>query len=361
MQDLEKARAELNKIDEEMAILFERRMKAVSEVASNKKRLGLPVENGELEADLISKKAENISDSKIKSYYVNFLEDVEGISKSYQHFLMNGMRVAFSGVEGAFASIAAKNIFPDGELVPFGDFKEAYKAVENGVCDCAVLPIENSFAGDVGQVMDMGYMGSLFINGIYELHITQNLLGTGTDISKVKEVISHPQALSQCASFIKEMGYQKREATNTAAAAKYVAEMNDPTIAAIASEDTAHIYGLNIMQRAINEDANNTTRFAVFSRIPNSEERNHFILFFTVKNEAGSLSKAISIMGEYGFNLQALKSRPTKESGWEYYFYVEGEGDLTSVKGEKMLSKLHKICRNVKNVGAFRKVVSLKV
>lgn len=364
MENLKNAREELNRIDEELAGLFERRMKAVSRVAECKMALGLPVENKEFESETIAKKAEMVEDSKIKSYYVNFLEDLVGISKSYQHYLMKGMKVAFSGVEGAFANIAAKNIFPDSEIIPFGDFKEAYLAAQNGECDCAVLPIENSFAGDVGQVMDMGYAGPLYINGVYELHITQNLLGTqDSDLSKIKRVISHPQALAQCASFIKEYGFEKTECTNTAAAAKLVAESNDPTVAAIASADTAQLYGLKVLQKTINEDVNNTTRFAVFSRVPNkeSDEDNHFIMFFTVKNEAGSLSKAVSVLGEYGINLHALKSRPTKESGWEYYFYIEGEGNLSDERGMAVKAELQKTCRNFKIAGAFNKVITLKV
>jgi len=125
MDRLKVARDELHNIDKELAMLFEKRMDAVSRIAESKKELGLPVENSELESMVISKKAQMIDDPKIRSYYVNFLESLVDTSKKYQHFLLKGMKIAFSGVEGAFANIAAKSIFPSAELVAFGNFKEA--------------------------------------------------------------------------------------------------------------------------------------------------------------------------------------------------------------------------------------------
>lgn len=155
------------------------------------------------------------------------------------------MKIAYSGVEGAFANIAASRIFPDGHLVSFGDFEEAYNAVVDGECDCCVLPIENSFAGEVGQVMDLMFQGSLYINGVYGLPVVQNLLALpGTKMSDIKEVVSHPQALSQCAAYITKHGYSMRQSSNTARAAKEVVERGDPHVAAIASAETAELYGL---------------------------------------------------------------------------------------------------------------------
>ena len=106
------------------------------------------------------------------------------------------MKIAYSGIEGAFAYIAAKRIFPDGELIAFGDFHSAYKAVEKNECDHAVLPIENSYAGDVGQVTDLMFQGELFVNGVYTLNVVQNLLGVkGSSLQTISKVVSHPQSL----------------------------------------------------------------------------------------------------------------------------------------------------------------------
>ena len=362
MSDLEKARQIINKVDAEMAKLFEERMDAVKMVAAYKKQHGLQIEDIKREDQVIQKNAELLKNEELRSYFVNFLQSNMDISKAYQHKLLEGMHVAFSGVEGAFANIAANKIFPDAVAVPHSDFKAAYNSVVNGECECVILPIENSYNGDVGQVMDLIFFGSLYVNGIYDIEIVQNLLAIkGTTMDQVKEVISHPQALGQCAQYIKKHGFQPIEAVNTAVAAKMVAESGRHDIAAIGSDEAAQKYGLKKLESHINEKSNNTTRFAVLSRSPKAPSNvdKQFIMLFTVNNEAGSLGKAISIIGENGFNLRALKSRPTKELVWSYYFYAEGEGNINSKMGKKMLKELEEYCNNVRIVGSFEREISL--
>jgi prephenate dehydratase len=183
----------------------------------------------------------------------------------------------------------------------------------------------------------------------------------GATVDTIKQVISHPQALGQCAGYIKKHNFETVEAVNTAVAAKQVAETGRLDIAAIASDEAAEKYGLQKIESHINESNNNTTRFAVFSRSAKapSKDDNHFIMMFTVTNEAGSLGKAISIIGDNGFNLKALKSRPTKELIWSYYFYAEGEGNINSENGIKMLKELQTKCSEIKVVGSFDKEISL--
>jgi len=362
MSKLEKARNEINEIDQEMAKLFSRRMEAAKLVAEYKKENGLQVFDPIREAKVLERNSAFIENEELKSYYVSFITDTMEISKSYQRRLLEGMRVAFSGVEGAFANIAAKKVFPDASAVPYPDFKTAYNSVVDGLADCVILPIENSFNGDVGQVMDLAFFGSLHINGIYDIAVVQNLLAINdAKIEDIKQVISHPQALGQCADYIKKHKFEAVEAVNTAIAAKQVAEMGRLDVAAIASEEAAEKYGLKMLDTHINQSNSNTTRFAVFSRSAKqpSAEDNHFIMLFTVKNEAGALGEAISIIGNNGFNLKALKSRPTKELIWSYYFYVEGEGDINSEKGKKMLKELEEKCSEIKVLGSFEKEISL--
>ena len=362
MTELERTRKSINEIDRKMAQLFEERMNAVKTVAEYKREHGIQVTDTTREAEVIRVNSDLICNEEYKSYYINFLQHNMDISKKYQHKLLEGMRVAFSGVEGAFADIAAKRIFPDALTSPYPDFKSAYDSVVNGECDCAVLPIENSYNGDVGQVMDLSFFGSLYINGVYDIGIVQNLLTIeGTTLDQVKTVISHSQALGQCNEFIKEHFFKTEEAVNTAVAAKMVAEMGRHDIAAIASDEAAQKYGLKKLVPHINKSSNNTTRFAVFTRSPKavSSYDNHFILLFTVTNEAGSLGKAISIIGNNGFNLKALKSRPTKELVWSYYFFVEGEGNINSEQGKKMLDELREKCSELRVIGYFEKEISL--
>ncbi len=363
MDKLTEARRIIDQVDGEMAKLFCRRMEAVKTVAEAKKEKGLQIFDPEREAEVVRKNSARVEDDSLKPYYIDYLNANMAISRAYQSRLLEGMRVAYSGVNGAFGHIAASRIFPDAIAVSYPDFLAAYDAVQGGECDCAVLPLENSYAGDVTQVVDKAFQGSLFVNGVYDLEVVQNLLALpGTKMEDVKEVISHPQALSQSAKYLREKGFRTIAATNTAIAAARVAESGRHDIAAVASLETARLYGLTVLEKHINESSNNTTRFAVFSRVENRPvgNENRFVMFFTVKNEAGSLSKAISVIGEKGFNLRSLKSYPTKDTNWEYYFYVEGEGNLNSEKGREMLDGLKENCALVKVVGAYDREKLLK-
>ena len=362
MTDLERARIMINEADTGMLKLFEQRMDAVRLVTAYKKEHGLPVDDLTREAQMISRNAAMIQDESYRSYYVSFLRSAIDLSKQMQHRLLDGMRVAYSGVEGAFANIAATRVFPDAVCVPCSDFKAAYQAVVDGSCDCALLPIENSYNGDVGNVMDLAFFGDLYVTGVYEAQIVQNLLAVkGAAIGDIKRVISHPQALGQCAEYIEQHGFETIEAVNTAVAAKQVAQLGDPELAAIGSEEAAEKFGLCKLEGHINKSSSNTTRFAVFTRAqkPIAPSDNHFIMLFTVNNTAGSLGRAVSVIGEHGFNLRALKSRPTKELIWDYYFYAEGEGNLSSDEGKAMLEALKGCCSNVKILGTYEKEMKI--
>ena len=362
MSELQTAREIINKVDKEMARLFEMRMDAARIVAAYKKENGLPIDDFGREKEIIARNSDYIENEEYRSYYVNFLKNNIKLSKDLQHHLLEGMTVAYSGVKGAFANIAACRIFPDARCLPYADFKAAYKAVEKGECDCVILPIENSFNGDVGNVLDLAFFGSLYINGVYEAEVVQNLLGVkGATLSDVKKVVSHPQALGQCATYIENHGFVTENATNTAVAVKKVAEDGDKSIAAIGSIEAAQQFGLQVISEKINDSGTNTTRFAVFSRsnrvpTPNDER---FIMLFTVKNMAGSLGEAISVIGQHGFNLRALKSRPTKELVWDYFFFVEGEGNINSPQGKEMLEQLKSCCSDLKIIGSFEKEIHI--
>ena len=360
MNLLEEARREINEIDEEMAKLFVRRMRASEKVAQYKKEHGLPVQDRTREAAVLRQNAERVEDDALRAYYVNFLQKNMELSRSYQHRMLDGMRVAYSGTEGAFAHIATGKLFPTAQRIAYGDFQAAYRAVESGECDAVVLPMENSYNGEVGQVTDLMFSGSLYVNSMIEIAVTQDLLVLpGTQLGDIRRVISHPQALGQCAEYIREQGWEQIEHPNTALAAKYVAQMKDPTVAAIASEEAAEIFGLTVLARNITASSNNTTRFAVFSRSENQRRKagmgEHFILVFTVKNEAGALARAVDVLGQHGFNMRTIRSRPMKELLWQYYFYVEAEGCIHSPAGDEMMKELESFCDRLKLVGTYSK------
>ena len=352
---LEEARAIINEVDAQMAELFVRRMSAVKTVYEHKKEFGLPILDVKREEAVIEKNSALVEDETLKGYYIDYLKNMMAVSRAYQYRMQEGLKVAYSGVEGAFAHIAAGRIFPEGRVISHSDFKAAYDSVVNGECDVAVLPIENSYAGEVGQTMDLIFSGSLFVNGIYELEIHQNLLGLPeATVEDIKRVTSHPQALSQCHDYIKMRGFETVEANNTALAARSVANAKDKSLGAIASKETAELYGLKVLEANINKSGENTTRFAVVSKVRATDPAlSSTVLMFTVKHEAGSLANAIGIIADYGYSMTALRSRPMKKHSWQYYFYVEIEGSTDTEKGKKMLEKLNGVCDKLKVAGAF--------
>ncbi len=363
MDGLEQARATINEADREMAKLFARRMEAVRQVSAYKQAHGLPVLDASRERAVVENNAALYPDGETKAYYIDFLQDVMDLSKRYQHRLLEGFSVAYSGVEGAFADIAARRIFPEAKRVGYGDFAAAYRSVQCGECDCAVLPVENSYAGVVGQVMDLMFEGDLFVNGIYSLPVTQNLLALpGASLSGIQTVVSHPQALAQCAAYLQSHGFEAVPASNTAAAAKSVARGSDPTVAAIASAETAALYNLIVLDHDINESPVNSTKFAVFSRRESRplKKDSRFLLLFTVNDVAGALAKAINVIADHGFNMKVLRSRPVRGHAWQYYFYVEGEGDETTPNGQRMLAQLAGQCGMMKIAGHYGDDMVLK-
>ena len=358
---LDKARKIINDVDAKMAELFKERMRAAELVAEYKKERGLAIYDPIREEEVIRRGASRIDDETIREFYVNFQRDTMAVSRAYQHRLMEGMKVAYSGTEGAFAHIATCKLFPSAEKISYGDFASAYKAVERGECDVCVLPVENSHNGEVGQVTDLMFSGSLYVNGMLDLSVTQDLLCVkGATLSDIKKVVSHQQALGQCERYLKKHGFETEEYVNTALAAQYVAELADRSVAAIASEEAADIFGLEVLDHDINEDKSNTTRFAIFSRVANRRAGNdagtHSILLFTVRNEAGALAKAIDVIGNHGFNMRTLRSRPMKELLWQYYFYVEAEGEVQTEAGKLMMEELGEFCDRLKFAGTYVKV-----
>ena len=360
MNKLDEARKEITDIDAQMLKLFEARMAAAEKVAEYKHEHGLSIRDRAREAELIKTNKAIIQNPEVEPYYGDFLEKVIDLSCNYQTKLLMGRKVGYSGVEGAFAYIAAMTMFPDAELIAYSNFEEAYYACSRGEIDTVVLPIENSYAGEVVTVMELLFSGDLYINQVMDLDVCQNLLAVkGATAESIKTVVSHPQALDQCDKYIKDHNYSTQPYVNTARAAQYVKALDDTSVAAIASDETARIYGLEIIEEFINSASNNTTRFAALSRAQNtakvkgSHENESFILVFTVRNEAGALAQTLNILGAHGFNMRSLRSRPMKNLIWQYFFYIEAEGNINTPNGHDMMQELSAICAKLKLVGSY--------
>ena len=343
----------ISDIDAALLRLFEQRMRVSASIAACQQARGLPVRS----ADASPQIADTVSDPVIAEYAPLLLHSLSALSDRYQERLQSGMRIACCGTEGAFAFLAAERLFPGAKRRGYPDLAGAYASVENGECDCAVLPLENSSAGEVGAVLDLLYAGTLPVNRVAEFPVRHCLLGVpGAALSDIRTVLSHPQALMQCAGFLNTLNAETRDASNTALAAKTVRESGDRTLAAIASEEAADYFGLSVLRRDISDRSDNATRFAVLSRVPNRDivgENPHFLLLFTVPDRAGALVQALNILGVHGYNLCRLRSRPMKGLTWHYYFYVEAEGDPLTADGQAMLRELSALCGNLKLVGVF--------
>ena len=262
------------------------------------------------------------------------------------------IKIAYCGTKGSFSEQAARGVCPSGVFLPCASFAEAYDLALRGEADEALLPLENSYAGEVAATMDLIYHGPLSVRDVYEMRVVQNLIGVkGARLSDVKTVVSHPQALAQCAEYIAKHRFLESMAENTAFAAQRVAESGSKEIAAIASKACAELYGLEIIAEDIAESRENTTRFALLSSLPPEKRAGErLILLFTVSDRSGALLEALKIIAAYGFNMKSLHSRPLKDKAWQYYFYVEAEGTGDE---SALLRDLAECCTNQKIVGRY--------
>lgn len=354
MDELEQARAQIDQIDKQMAALFEQRMAAVAAVAAYKNRHGLPILDAGREAQVVEKNLALLQNKELAPFYADYIRHQMGLSRQYQARVLGRDRVAYQGVEGAFAHIALKKLFPRAKELPCATWGQVFEAVETGRAACGVLPFENSHAGDVSAVLDLCFAHpGLYVTEVYDLPVCQNLLGLpGAKLSDVTRVCSHPQAIAQSERFLKSLGLPAEECLNTAVAAKKVAESGDKTLAAIASAETAALYGLKVLAADINSDGDNTTRFIVVGpELPQSGDR--FSLLFTVEHKVGQLAKVIEAIGAAGFNMECIKSRPMPGVPFEYYFYVELVGQPGAQDAQALLAGLGSICNTLRVLGIF--------
>lgn len=361
MDLLQQARAEIDTVDAEMAALFERRMRAVADVVRYKAETGKPVFDAAREAAVLDKNTARITDEALRPYYRAFLSEAMSISRAYQRARLGRDTAAYQGVPGAWSHIALRRLFPFARETACTTWGEVFDAVQNGDAQFGVLPFENSNAGDVSTVLDLLYTHpDIIIARMCDLPIRQDLLGVpGATLETVRTVISHPQALAQSNVFVQQHGFKTSTWGNTADAARHVAELNDPSVAAIASAETAGLYGLQILSAGINADGDNTTRFIVIERAAAAPamtgEGQRLALLFTARHKPGQLAAALDQIGARGFNMECIKSRPLPHVPFEYYFYVQivCPAGSTGTGCQTLLDTLTSVCSTLRLLGAF--------
>lgn len=353
MTDLEQARLTINEVDQKMAELFCKRMEAVELVARYKSAHQMPIFDAAREEVVVKKNCAYIEQMRYLPYYEKFIRYEMGLSKDYQSTLIHSTVVGYFGAEGSHTHAAEQMLFPCEKSISFSTFEEIFDAVESGRIAYGVIPFENSNTGDVGNILDLLKTHNVYIRKMYDLKIRQCLLGLeGAPVSGVKTVFSHPQALSQCRDFLTQLSAKQVSSASTSEAAKHVAELRDPSCAAIGSAVAAELYGLSVLARDINTSSDNTTRFIIIAKSM-AENGNRFSLLFTVHHEVGQLAGVMRIVSDLGFNLECIKSRPLKDAPWQYYFYIEVVGDLSGAAASSLLEQLGKVCTQIKVLGTY--------
>ena len=357
MDELQQARQKIDAIDAQMAALFEQRMEAVAQVALYKAQTGKPVFDAAREQVVLDNNTARLQKEELRPYYREFLQQAMEVSKAYQRAMLGRDTAAYQGVEGAWSHIALRRLFPFARSKAFSTWAEVCEAVCRGETQFGVLPFENSNAGDVSAVLDLLYAHpELTVTGMCDLPIRQDLLGLpGATLADIKTVVSHQQALAQSSLFLRAHGAQTVVWGNTADAARHVAELGDKSVAAIASAETAKLYGLEILAQGVNEDGDNTTRFLVVEKgdtPPAPQAGQRMALLFTVDHKPGKLAQVIELIGRQGLNMECIKSRPLPHVQFEYYFYVQliCPDDAAC---ETLLQTLDGVCRTVRLLGVF--------
>ncbi len=265
------------------------------------------------------------------------------------------MKVAFQGEPGAYSEQAVFGYFGQVETQPCETFDAVFDAVVSNSCDSALIPIENSLAGSIHQNYDLLLRHNLHIVGEHLLRVRHCLIAfPGAQKEDIKRVISHPQALGQCAGYLHEMGVKVEPAYDTAGSVKMLKASEDKSTAAIASHRAAEIYGMQILQEGIEDNPENYTRFLAIqcdSIIPTGEAKTSIV--FTLKNQPGALFKALSAFALRDIDLTKIESRPLQGKPWEYLFYIDFLGSPNESHVQKALDQLKEYALMLRVLGSY--------
>ncbi len=378
--DLDYLRSEIDNIDTQLTELFVKRMNICKDIAKYKIDNGLSVLNKGRERQILSR-VSKLAGEELEDYTRLLFSTLFDLSRSYQHMQINADSaldgaihnalentpklfpskgaVACQGVEGAYSQQACDKVFAFADILYFKSFGAVFDAVEKGMCRFGVLPIENSSHGSVNAVYDLMRHHNFHIVRAARLHISHCLLAKrGTDMSQIKEILSHEQAIGQCSKFLSSLPNVKvTVCENTATAAKYVAESDRTDIAAISSQECAGLYGLNIVKERIHNTDNNYTRFIVISKdleiYPGADK---ISIMFALDNTPGSLSQILSRFSSLDLNVTKLESRPIPGTDFQYMFYMDIEASIYTPELIKLLSELDQELSEFTFLGSYNEV-----
>lgn len=270
--------------------------------------------------------------------------------------ISKGIRIAFQGERGAYSEMAIMLNFPTSTAIPLKTFYDVFETVKNHRNGIAVVPIENSIEGSVSETYDLLLQDKIYVSGEIFQRINHCLI-VNKDYKKIINVYSHPQALGQCRNYIQRNKLEPIPAFDTAGAVKFIKENKMMSSAAIASRRAAEIYDMEIFDEGIEDKKNNFTRFFVISKQlvdkPSGKDRTSII--FALEHKPGSLYQVLKEFSRKSINLTRIESRPTKETPWEYYFYVDFDGHYNDEKVKLTLNRIKTQTKFFKLLGSYQK------
>ena len=373
--DLLQLRDQIDDIDSQIVNLYERRMDVCRQVAEYKIETGKKVFDRQREMEKLNK-VKSLTHNEFNSHGIEELfEQIMSMSRKMQYQILaeHGSlgklpfigveeldkvkaRVVFQGAEGAYSHAAMMQYFGD-QISSFhvDTFRDAMSAIDEGSADFAVLPIENSTAGMVSEIYDLLVEFENYIVGEQIIKIEHCLLGVpGSKEEDIKTVYSHPQSLMQSSKYLLNHDWNQISMKNNAFAARKVAEEGDKTQAAIASELAGQIYGLEVLEKGVNQEENNSTRFIIVTNQKIfCKDAKKVSICFEVPHRSGSLYHMLSHFIYNNLNLCKIESRPIEDRTWEYRFFVDFEGNLADSAVKNALRGLRDEARNMKILGNY--------
>ena len=380
-QEMETLRGEIDQIDQKMVELFKERMAVSAKMAGYKQAHHLPTLDAGRERALLGKVAEQAGE-ELGDYAQSMYRTILSASRSYQNSKL-GLNsqtyghirqaleqtpdlfpqraiVACQGIEGAYSQIACDSIFKSPTILYFDTFEHVFKAVESGMCQYGILPIENSTAGSVNAIYDLMTRHNFSIVRSARLKVSHNLLAKhGAKLEDIREVYSHEQAISQCAGYLAGLKDVKVTVVeNTAVAARMVAQSERTDVAALSSRFCGEEYGLNLLAANIQDQDNNYTRFICISKnleiYPGADRTS---LMMTLPHKPGSLYHVLSKFYALGINLRKLESRPLPDREFEFMFYFDLECSVYAPEIARLFQDLEAESEQFRYLGTYNEVI----
>jgi len=379
--DLKELRTQIDTIDDELVRLFGMRMEVAAKIADYKKENNLPILVPAREREKLqdvaqkagpemanytrvlysmlfelSRSYQSKRNSTLTDLYRQITEAIENTPKLFPQAPM----VACQGVEGAYSQIACEKIFKAPFIMYFKNFDAVFSAIETGLCQYGILPIENSTAGSVKKVYDLMIQHNFSIVRTFRMKVDHNLLANkGARLEDIREIYSHEQAINQCSEFLHTLtGVNIIPVANTAVASEMVASSGRMDVAALSSRACAELYNLTCLKPSVQDKGNNHTRFICITKnleiYPGSDKTS---IMMILPHKPGSLYKVLARMYTLGINVTKLESRPLPDREFEFMFYFDLETSIYSDEFVQLMCELDELCEEFKYLGSYSEVV----